>query len=470
MTVNVKHTRLIPELLCLVFFLQTAKVFGENSEITSDFYSQPGTQLRARNQILEPVTIDEKYLDTKISGDNSKSSITLKGAIEKAIVSNKDVKGANLEVSRFKWDSLASKVERLPTLRAMSYLSENTLSSFIAPARPNAFVFLAAFVPVTQQYRIGLKAHVVSLAKEIATARLREHVNDVGAKVKEAYYRLVLDQSLLDDTRDSIRYLNELKTVVAGEVTHGDALKYEEMQVAAKLAKAQYEETKAQNTYGVDREKFNQLLGRDLKSNIELETVPPPDDTEINLAQAESTALARRPEIHEAEARIKQINYEKKVIMSEYIPNVNVGLIYIALPGFNNSILPRNTLAPGIFMNWNAWDWGRKVALAKGRNKEVQSAILNASTIREDVIIDLHTQLNRLSESRQLLSAAQLARTASREEMRVSLNRYKYTNAKLSDVLQAQSGLADANNNYHEALIAFWSAKAQFERAVGGNL
>jgi len=465
----IKSLSLLPILLCLVFLLPTFAV-ADTSEHTSDLSTQTGTQLRAKNQILEPVTIDEKYLDSKISGDNTKSSLTLHGAIEKAIISNKDIKGADLEVSRFKWDSLASKVERLPNFRAISYLSENTVNSLLAPARPNAFVMLTALVPVTQQYRIGLKARVVSLQKEIANDRLLAHINDISAKVKESYYRLVLDRSLLDDTRDSIRYLNELKTVVGDQIKHGDALKYEGMQVNAKLAKAQYEETKAQNTYSVDLEKFNQLLGRDLRTTVELENIPPPDEVEINIAEAERTALARRPEIREAEARVRQINYEKKATLSEYIPNVSVGMVYIALPGFNNTLVPRNILAPGIFMNWNAFDWGRKLALAKGRNKEEQSAMLTASTIREDVIIDLHTQLNRLSESRQLVSAAQLARTASREEMRVTLNRYKFTNAKLADVLQAQSGLADANNNYHEALIAFWSAKAQFERAIGSNM
>ncbi len=466
----IKSLRPISILLCLVFLFPSVQVLGDTSEITTDLYTQSGTQLRAKNQILEPVTIDEKYLDSKISGDNTKGAITLNGAIEKAIISNKDIKGAGLEVTRFKWDTLASKVARLPTFRAIGYLSENTIGSVIAPSRPNAFFFLAAFVPVTQQYRIGLQARVVNLAKEIADARLREKVNDISAKVKEAYYRLVLDRSLLDDTRDSIRYLNELKTVVAGQVKHGDALKYEEMQVAARLAKAQYDETKAQNTYSVDLEKFNQLLGRDLRTTIELESIPPQDDVEINVAQAERTALARRPEIRAAEARVRQLNYEKKVLLSEYIPNVSVGMIYLGLPGFNNSIVPRNAVAPGIFMNWTAFDWGRKIALAKGRNKEEQNAILAADTTREDVLIDLHTQLNRLHESRQLISAAQLARNASREEMRVSLNRYKYTDAKLSDVLQAQTGLADANNNYHEALIAFWSAKAQFERAIGSNM
>ena len=155
--------------------------------------------------------------------------------------------------------------------------------------------------------------------------------------------------------------------------------------------------------------------------------------------------------------------------MSEYIPNVSVGVVYITLPGFNNAVISKNLLAPGIFITWDAFDWGHKAMLAKAHSKVEQGARLTAQSTRDLVLIDLHKQINKLTESRQLVETAQLARAAARERMRVSTNRYKYTAEKLSEVLQAQSGLADENNNYHQALLSFWEAKAQFERAVGSE-
>ena len=37
----------------------------------------------------------------------------------------------------------------------------------------------------------------------------------------------------------------------------------------------------------------------------------------------------------------------------------------------------------------------------------------------------------------------------------------------LKDVLQAQMSLADANDEYQKALLSFWTAKADFEKALG---
>jgi outer membrane protein TolC len=37
----------------------------------------------------------------------------------------------------------------------------------------------------------------------------------------------------------------------------------------------------------------------------------------------------------------------------------------------------------------------------------------------------------------------------------------------LKDVLQAQTVLANSDYDYQKALLAFWTAKADFEKAIG---
>lgn len=470
---STKHLNLIA-IYCVYSILESTTAQAEAMQAASYSYEPINGQIdeaasapRAKTQLPSPITVDDTYSRNEIPTENRQGTITLKGAVTEAATHNKDIKAANLEVSRFKWDYLAMETTRLPNVRLLSYLSDQTINSPLVPARPNAFVFLSALFPVTQQYRIGLEAHVIKLQRMIAAERLQQRLDETSAKVKTAYYKLVLDQSLLADNQDSIKHLNELKTTVSDQIKRGNALKVQEIEVAAKLAKAEYDGTKTRNAFNIDREKLNQLLGRELKSTVTLEEIPPPEQLELNVPEAEQRALSMRPEIQQADARVKQLRLEKRIILSHYIPDISVGVVYIALPGFNNSILPQNALAPGIFINWNAFDWGHKAMTANAKNKSEQGSALNAQTVREDVLIDLHTQINKLTEARQLVACTQLARTASREEMRISLNRYKYTSAKLSDVLEAQSKLSDANNSYHEALLAFWEAKAQFDRAIG---
>ncbi|MDR3617585.1 MAG: TolC family protein [Candidatus Obscuribacterales bacterium] len=427
---------------------------------------------RAQTELLSPVQIQNQFGQSDIPVTSQKSALreptmTLKGAVEEAAVSNKDIKKAQSEVSRFKWDYVASQAGRLPNLRVISYLAQQTVTNTLVPRQADAFVFASFLVPITQQYRLGLEARAIKLGREIAAYKLEQEVDDTKAKVKASYYKLVLDQSQLSSIGVSIKYLTELEITVSNRVKEGNALKVDAMQVAAKLAKSRLDETKARNTFQIDREKFNHLLGRNLQSNISLEAIPQPDDLELNVHESEQRALSNRPEIRAADARMKQLHLEKKIRLAEYIPNVSIGAVYISLPGFNNQVVPKNIFAPGIFINYNAFDWGRKAFLAKAQAKSEQAASLNLDSIKEEVLIDLHSQINKLTEARESVKTTEFARNVALEELRVSMNRYKFTSEKLAEVLAAQALLADASNNYHQSLLSFWEAKAEFDRAVG---
>ncbi len=53
--------------------------------------------------------------------------------------------------------------------------------------------------------------------------------------------------------------------------------------------------------------------------------------------------------------------------------------------------------------------------------------------------------------------------------MRVATNRYGEKAALLSDVLQQEAEVVQADAGYQKALAAFWSAKPSFDYALGRN-
>jgi outer membrane protein TolC len=60
-----------------------------------------------------------------------------------------------------------------------------------------------------------------------------------------------------------------------------------------------------------------------------------------------------------------------------------------------------------------------------------------------------------------------MGQETARENVRLRLTQYDVQAALLSDVLQTQSSLADSDSQYQQALAAFWTARADFERALG---
>jgi outer membrane protein TolC len=51
--------------------------------------------------------------------------------------------------------------------------------------------------------------------------------------------------------------------------------------------------------------------------------------------------------------------------------------------------------------------------------------------------------------------------------LRVQQARYSEQASLLKDVLQVQSAVADANHSYRQALLGYWTAREDFEKALG---
>jgi outer membrane protein TolC len=63
--------------------------------------------------------------------------------------------------------------------------------------------------------------------------------------------------------------------------------------------------------------------------------------------------------------------------------------------------------------------------------------------------------------------AAQAARDAENEKLRNEMDAYSNQTILLSDLLQQQSSVANAEDECRQGLVAFWKARADFERALG---
>jgi outer membrane protein TolC len=73
-------------------------------------------------------------------------------------------------------------------------------------------------------------------------------------------------------------------------------------------------------------------------------------------------------------------------------------------------------------------------------------------------------------QARSQLRVSRLAQETAVESLRVTKNKFAVQNVLLKDVLQGQVNLEQANSDYQQALLNFWNARADFERAMGEDL
>ncbi|HEV1286214.1 MAG TPA: TolC family protein, partial [Bryobacteraceae bacterium] len=333
------------------------------------------------------------------------------------------------------------------------------------PQNFNALIYASAAQPVTQQRKIGLAIRESRVGEEMAEESLRQKKQDTAHQVKEAYYQIVQTQTQISSAQESLKYLTELAAVTDRNLAEQTVLKSDSLNVKAKLSQTRYQLLVLQDTLASQREALNRLLGRDLATDFSVEDQPMPTPEELDLGAARREASEKRSEIREARLQTKKTELDIRREHAEYLPDISLQLSYISLP--NISFAPKNILSAGFLLQWQPFDWGQKKHKLEELKSTSKQAVLSAQDAEQQVLLDVNQKFRKLMEARALLDTQAAVQDTEREKLRVTMNQYQQKSALLADLLQEQTLVAQADNQYQQALAGFWTAKAGFDHAVG---
>jgi outer membrane protein TolC len=183
------------------------------------------------------------------------------------------------------------------------------------------------------------------------------------------------------------------------------------------------------------------------------------------VAAAQARALEGRPDVREARLKLQQADLDRRLKRADQIPEISLAVSYSS--NFNIDVLPRNLASVGVQVKWEPFDWGRKGRELAAKSHILAQARLGVREAEDRAVVDINSRFRTLTEMRALLNVTEMAQRAAREQLRVKTTQYQAQAALLTDVLHVRAELADTNDRYQQALSAFWTAKADFERAVG---
>jgi outer membrane protein TolC len=418
--------------------------------------------------------------------------LTLDQAISLALHDNRQVRNAQLGVGKAQDDLAATRTFRLPKFEFNALAGQQLVSpdftltkgvlgnyanvgpipdhdiKLSTPMRPTAILFGQVTQPLSQLHRIRLNIKQAALLIDVAHEQLRGQEQSAINNVKRTYYAIVQTESALESIRQALGFYRELDRVTGDYVVQQVALKADDLEVKTRLAKTETEELTASNQLSTLKEQLNQLIGRDIRTQFTVSPVPETSLMDTDLAAARTRALEQRPEIREARLQVQQAELDKRVKKSEYIPDVSAAFTYASPRNFDEFI-PKNFAAVGVSVNWEVFDWGRKKHQLAEKQKTIEQANNSLRDAESNVMIEVGARMRDLQQAGQALRVAKLKQETARENMRVSMNKYKLESALFSDVLQTQATLADVDYQYQQALMAFWTARAEYEKAIGAD-
>jgi len=415
--------------------------------------------------------------------------LTLDRAIQLAVENNRQIQTAALQLQKANEDVEVARTHRLPVFDIQGQAAQlltpvdfafpqgafgefpgvgpipATDTDVSVPRQLTYYFSSQVSQPITQLFRIGLGIDSARATSAIEQEHLNAQRLSVTNSVKRLYFAILQSESALDSTEQALALYRELDRTLEVRVAQKVALRADSLDVRFRLAKEELTRTTYQNTLASQKEQLNQLLGRDVRTDFVVEPVAAVSIAEIDLTAARGRALEHRPDVREARLRVQQADLDRRLTKADRIPDLSVAVSYSSY--FNIDVMPTNLASVGLQFKWEPFDWGRKDKQLAGKTHTVEQSKLAVRDAEDRVIVDVNNRFRTLAEKRALLNVAQMAQATSREKLRVKTNQYQVQAVLLPDVLQLRAEQANSDDQYQQALLAFWTAKADFENALG---
>lgn len=415
--------------------------------------------------------------------------LTLDAALSRALSHNRQVAASELDVARAKDRLGAARTRRWPTLQTDVFVSrlltpidftfekgvfgdypglgpipsvDTTIST---PRSVTTLATASLKQPISQLYRIGLGVKANALGVEAASEGLRAERVEIAGAVRAAYYGALRAEASLVVARESAGLAREIERLSSEAVRKETALEADLLDARAKVSRADADVATLEDALRTQKELLNAYLAEDLGRDFRLAPVPEIPAGPVDVEASRRDARDRRPSVRQARLAAGSAELDTKIARAAYLPDVSLMVSYLTPRG--TELLPRNVASAGVSFSWEVFDGGRKAKELAEKRKAAEQASLRARETEELAAVEVARDARRLDEKSRLLSSARLAREAAGERLRVTKNRYDQGATLLSELLRAQTTLADASREESEALLSYWTARAEYEKSHG---
>jgi len=334
------------------------------------------------------------------------------------------------------------------------------------PLQPTGMLTAKVSQPLLGIYKTRLNLRALELSKQLGQQEVRASIQDVVRDTKKLYYQIQQKESSLQVSRQTLALYRELERIAGDYLLRQVALEPDHLEAQTRLSSAEQNRLTLEDDSANLKEQLNQLLGRDVSTEF---TVTPMGDTSqlpIDLAAARARAMEQRPELREAQLRTRQAEQDVRIKKADYLPDINAEIKTQRLLNYG-SFLPGYTASAGVALSWDPVDWGRRNHEVAAKKYSMEQSKAAEEDTRTKIIVDVDTKYRQMRQMQAQLRVAQLAQQTALAQLHVAKRRFEVQAVLLKDVLQVQTNLEQANDDYQQALARFLAAQAEFEHALG---
>jgi outer membrane protein TolC len=326
----------------------------------------------------------------------------------------------------------------------------------------------------------GLKAaRTTEEYYKMATAQSEENVI---YNVSQAYYQALVTREKIRVLDANIEKLVTLTETTQSQLQNGLARKIDLDRIKVNLTNYKTQRSQQQNQYQLQLNLLKQQAGMPMEVKITLPSASfdeLKDKTAAGLAFG-SLDLDNRIEYRLLDKQVELQELQKKAYIAEYYPTLSLNGNY-TYNGLSNKFDFLKSKSNGSTANWYGvasvgvtlkipiFDgFGRRSRVNQANvalrqlNKQKEETALSLNTAFENAKLEVQSNLTTIQAQQENVDLAN-------EVYSSTQNNYKLGLASLTDLLDAETSLTEAQNNYNEALLQYKLAELDIIKS-NGNL
>jgi outer membrane protein TolC len=328
-------------------------------------------------------------------------------------------------------------------------------------------LFNGALVPGLQLAEAGY---------DIAKENYKKAQYDLVYNVVSTYYGVLRTNKMNELSKDTLdmsrSHLKQVRAMLdAGTATRADVLRVE-----VQVANNEVGVMKADNGLILAKDAFNNILGRDLETDValsdkeiaeEIVTLKPNKDCLI-------MAFENKPD-WKIFKKNKQINANSKdIAWSGYLPSLAIigsatgnRIDYPKADEMDQDVYNTAVVASG---QWALFDGLAREGRIKEANANLAALEANEESIRNGIVLEVKDACLNLESAVKMIRSARKAVDLARENYRISRERYRTGAGSNLEMIDAQTAYSEASTNLYQTQFDYQVAKARVNQAVGSDV